>query len=371
VFEHKLLYFTSMSFPNKKAHSIQIINTCHALSKYTKVILFIKNLSCPEEEVYDTISDSYGLQFNNNFQINTLPPKYQRGILFPLYLHSIRNLLPGSICYTRSYRLANRLIRYRSLYKYKVFFESHKKNGYYKEDSVNNDSKYSKERNKYEKTNEPVRLISKIYKNSDKVFFLHDHSKNIIEKDFPNINAETLWYGINKQYKVNIESKSINFCYCGSLSKNKLLDFLVDSVYLSNKGFVIDVFGGTDSEVTYWKNFCRKMEVSECFNFKGYFSHKELIKKLSKYKYGITTMEGIKVIDYILSGVVPIIPSIPSFRDIFYKNKVYYYEPDCPESLARILDYTSQAEYFNIGYSELIDEYSLDNRARKILNIKD
>ena len=77
-------------------------------------------------------------------------------------------------------------------------------------------------------------------------------------------------------------------------------------------------------------------------------------------------VEGIKVVDYLECGVIPIIPRIATYTDIFDEDTVIYYQPDNPKDLALKL---KQANQFTVSIDKLksIREfYSIVNFGKRL-----
>ena len=95
-----LNYFISASIPNKKAHTIQILKMCDALSRFYKVNLICKNIK------KESIKDNFNLK--NNFQIiniNIFKIKIIN-LLYKIYCLFIYKFRKDDILYTRDVHYA-------------------------------------------------------------------------------------------------------------------------------------------------------------------------------------------------------------------------------------------------------------------------
>jgi len=78
-------------------------------------------------------------------------------------------------------------------------------------------------------------------------------------------------------------------------------------------------------------------------------------------------MEGMKVIDYIENGVVPIIPEIPSFTEIFDRSEVVFFSPDSVGELLNAIYTCTTRDYDNSALKRVMETFSLNHRAQKII----
>lgn len=363
-----LIYITKMDYPNKKASSIQITRTVTALAKFIPVILVVRKLNCSKTDLKEQLRSFYGCETSNNLRVLCFKNFMFKPAYFPLLLMwcYIQFHAKNFTFYTRSYGLAKNLIRFRWLHRKNIFFETHKKNGIYKEDPVPN-SEYANMRAEKEKSNQDLKLIKWVYEQVDVLFFLHNHSRLKGEKIFILKNSEFLWYGLKQNHFLPFTERSLKFVYCGDISKTRLFDFLIDVVNHTNSDFKIDVYGGIPSDISIREEQIKSLGISKKFNFHGHISHKELGNRLKEYRFGISLMEGMKVVDYIENGVVPIIPEIPSFTGIFDRSEVVFFTPDSVQELLKAINTCTNKDYDNSPLKRVIRKFSINDRAHKII----
>lgn len=369
VYHNKcLVYLTKMRYPNKKAHSIQITRTITALSPYIPILLIVKHLNCDPAELTEIIKNFYGCNINGNLKIISIKKKYYNYFCFPYIIKIIRSQIGNYdyVFYTRTYDIADKLLFYRWLHRKKIMFESHKKAAIYKEDPVQN-SPYHNIRLKMENNNQKLNFLRSIYERVDTLFFLHKHSEHIAKKLFNIKDPDFLWYGVqNKNFPCfNYRTKKI--VYCGNITEKKLFDLLINAIQKISINCKVDIFGGSSEDISKRIRQLTDLGLNNKFDFKGRVSPNELKRQLQNYRFGISLLEGMKVIDYLENGVIPIIPRIPSFLDIFNESNAIFFRPDSAKSLSKVIQRSLSTNYDNNNLRPIIDRYSLDNRAIKIL----
>lgn len=357
-----------MEYPNKKASSIQITRTITALAEFIPIILIVRKLNCPKENLKEQIKSYYNCEVSDNFKVLCFNRFMFKARYFPLLLLWCHILVKTKkfTFYTRSYGLAENLIKFRWLHRKKIFFETHKKDAIHKEDPVPN-SQYTSIRAEKEKGNQNIQQLKWVYEQVDVLFFLHNHSRLKGEEMFSLKHSDFLWYGLKQNDFPPFSKRSLQFVYCGDISKTRLFDFLIDVAKQTNSDFKIDVFGGTPSDISAREAQIKSLGIANKFNFKGHISHKELGSRLKEYRFGISLMEGMKVIDYIENGVVPIIPQIPSFTEIFDRSEVVFFRPDSVQELLNTINTCVTRDYDNSTLKRVMETFSLNHRAHKII----
>jgi hypothetical protein len=77
--------------------------------------------------------------------------------------------------------------------------------------------------------------------------------------------------------------------------------------------------------------------------------------------------EGMKVVDYLESGLTPIVPDTPAYRDVFDDRHVIYYPPDGPQQLAEVLDSCESRVRDQSVLRDFCAAHSIERRAQTIL----
>lgn len=359
-----LVYLTQMRYPSPAAHSIQISRTVAALGKFTKVYVVVKELGSGVAAA----EKQYGLDFEGRVEFVQCTPRF--GMLGMLWLAWRMSRIIGGpfVFYTRTYSFARKLIRTKRWHKRPVFFESHKKRGYFKEDKVDA-SGFTNLRNEEEAKNESRETIDEVYLGADQVFFLHDHSREIAARDLGLKNAVWNWYGVDLS---RVGSPGVqprfDFIYCGSVTRGKLVGLLLDAAANLTRPFAFHIYGKCDEETRLWlEKEISARGLSRQVVYQGMLPFAELQKRLPEYRTGIATMEGIKVVDYIENGLSLVIPDIVSYREIFGDDDVYFFKSDDAADLANAMQASLDNPERRSVSAETVRPYSLEERARRIV----
>jgi len=359
-----IIYIMNTEYPNTKAHSIQVTKIIYSLSQRTHVTFICNKITTHKDKIHREIKEKYGIEITNTNFLE-IPKKKLTGMFFLLTLIKIASTFPeNAIFYTRSYNIAKRLVKFRYIHKRKVILESHKKNGYYKEDKVTN-SRYSRQRARIEASNEDRKILEKIYRKVDGIAFTSNNSRKIVSQDLGISNTAFIWHPlIPRETKSNRDKQLV---YSGSLSENKLIELLLDALAQSKTRPRVDLIGGAPGDIERVRNAAADKEVSECLNFRDRVPHSELPGILTQYKYGLSLMEGLKVADYVECGLIPVIPKIAMYQEIFSPDETIFFEPDDPVSLGNVLDCL---ESNNISITDkILKKYSVTETANRIFEL--
>jgi glycosyltransferase involved in cell wall biosynthesis len=361
----QIVYLMNTDYPNQKAHSIQITKILFGLSKYTDVIFICNKITTNETNLYEEINNIYGYDLRA-VKIIEISKKKLTGFNFYFTLNKLKKTIDkNAIFYTRSYSIAKRLIRTKFIHKRNIILESHKKSGYYKEDTVTN-SRYSKQRKSFENNNRSKKSIQKIYSAVDGVVFTSNESKRIAETDLKIKNTTFIWHPLNSFKTQKI--RDLNIIYLGSLAPDKLIELLLDALAYTKSNIVVDMLGGHPEHQEIIQKEAKLRGVQENLRFLKRVPPRQVPDVISQYRYGLSMMEGLKVADYIECGLIPIIPRIKMYSEIFKPNDVIFFEPDSAKSLNESLNIakTKEKQYTR---NTLVDTYGIDQTALKIINI--
>jgi hypothetical protein len=80
-------------------------------------------------------------------------------------------------------------------------------------------------------------------------------------------------------------------------------------------------------------------------------------------------MEGLKVTDYVECGLVPIIPQIPMYTEIFDNHNAIFFKADDPTSLIRTLTTLDGRNISSFEDNRMLSTFSVDATAKKILGL--
>lgn len=361
-----VVYLMNTEYPNLKAHSLQVTKMLFSLAKHTKVTFVCNGFTVPESKLIDEIYKQYGIDLST-VHFLAIPKKKLTGISFYFTLNGLRKSIgKNAVFYTRSYNLAKRLARSKFIHHSTVILETHKKSGYYKEDMVA-DSPYLEQRRHIEKDNKSIRLLKKIYKSVDGLVFTSSESLKIVTADLGLKQTAYVWHPLIPKPCTETPRKGI--VYCGSLGPNKLIELLLHALALAPSNHVIDLLGGSAEDVRRIRGEAEKLGVSGNIRFLNRVPPRELPGILCRYAFGLSLMEGLKVADYVESGLIPVIPRIPMYEAIFDVRNAIFFEPDSADSLRHSLDSLDGLKTSEIDNHNLLETYSTDSTARKIFEL--
>jgi len=362
-----LIYLQPMEgYPTARVHSIQVTRTVGALGNHTDVLLVVGSLSVPLAELPKAIRDFYDVEFGPRIRVITMPGRRLRGLSFPLALREIlANAPEGAAFYTRSYVMARRLIRYRWIHQRRIFFESHKKMGYFNKEPLDG-SPYAEVRQRFAERNESVALIRRVYRKADCLFFLHRHSMTLARRDLALRNTEHLWYGLRRR-PAEAPTTGRGFVYAGSLSQDKLVDCLLDALDRVQTDVHVNVYGGEREQIAELQRQVAARPCGERLTFHGWQRPATLARELTKYRFGVAMQEGMKVVDYLEGGLTSIVSDTPAYRDVFDARHVCFFRPDSPDELAHAFDHAHDYPIQPAAIQQLFETYSVERRAQTIL----
>jgi glycosyltransferase involved in cell wall biosynthesis len=354
-----------MAFPTSETHAIQITRTVGGLARHTDVLVVAGALTVGADEVRAAVRQWYGVEWSDRVTTLAVSRRRCRGLAFPWTLSRILAAAPARApFYTRSLPLAARLLRYRFMHRRRVFFESHKKQGYLREDPVAG-SRYADIRQAFEAAGDAKPLIQQVYRHADAVFFLHRHSLEAARREVP-VDGEHLWYGLRSTPYLP-EPSATSFVFSGDIHEHKLIAVLFDALDLVRSDVRIAVYGGDAAQIAAWQATIAGRPCAARVDFHPRLPHLDLQHALRRYRFGIATQEGVKVVDYIENGVTPVIPDIPSYREVLDERHAVFFAPDDPASLAHALDHATDHEFDSVAIRELCDRHSVERRAETIL----
>ena len=143
-----------------------------------------------------------------------------------------------------------------------------------------------------------------------------------------------------------------------------MIELLLDGLAVSETNITIDMIGGTRDDVAKISNAAEVRGVRRNLRFLERVTHRELPSILGRYTYGLTLMEGLKVADYVECGLIPVIPKIPMYTEIFNNNTAIFFEPDNPQSLNEALKTIQKPSEKTFDKETILDKYSIENTAQ-------
>lgn len=275
-----IIYLTNMEIPSKKAHAIQICKSVSALSAFSvKTILTVRK---KEGECSQITGISQ--------RVKTVPlkKKWQLIFLAPFILP-----LKETFFYTRSRRWALFLTSI-GLSRF-LIFETHRKALWYHNDPQTGEKKGIKDRKKLARIYKKARIL--VVSDPQTFRLLNEKRSNVV----------LLWEGWCRTPKA-FPKKENWAVYTSGKDLDFLKEALSKSVY---RNFHLDIFATKELKAEHLK-------------FKGFLPHHQLLERIKSYRIGITTQEGIKIADYLESGLAVLAPELPSVKFVLEKQAVYY-----------------------------------------------
>ncbi len=285
--EPRVVYLTQMEVPTKKAHGVQILKTCAALTRFgIQVVLVVEKgvLSAAEVE------RDYGVAPEPS--------------LFSVVegRRSLATLLSfggrGTVFYTRSQRWARLAIRTRPLHGVPLIFETHRKAGVFKNDPETG-------------LGEPLerrRRVEWVFQRADGVVCAVEATQKWLKG--LGVSSHHLWYGWT--HRLSSSGAPLSLAYAGTKDLEVVLEALRLLPWVR-----LTVYGVPP-------HLASSLPPPENVEYKGFLPHARLLRELQRHGGFIATNEGIKLADYLSLGGVIFAPDLPSVREILGEGAVYY-----------------------------------------------
>ncbi len=293
----KLVYFTFMELPSNRAHSIQIIKTCTALTHWdVQVDLVVSKL---EEDPRD-LWLRYGVApLDGMMGIVSLKGK----------MGALSLLMSGNtVAYTRSTRWARFLLDFQWIHGAPVVFETHRKSLFHKRDPETGEGRARED--------ERERLRS-IFRRVSGVVCAHGSTWSSLRA--MGTKSLLLWYGWTHEVS-RAQGPPWKVGYASYKDQPILLRALEEV-----PGLELHIFGGQEE--------IRKVGKSTLV-VHPYMPHAKLMEELVKVGVMVSLDEGLKLADYLSLGGAIVAPDLPSTREILGKEACYF-SYGSPLSLAK------------------------------------
>ncbi len=351
-----LVYLMNTEYPNRKAHSVQLTKLLASLAPWYTVDAYFAGLTVPPEAIHQAAKEQYGHSLDH-VRFHEAGKGSMTGLRFFLTLWRIlKETPPDAFFYTRKFGVASKIIATRFLHGRKVVIESHKKDGYLKEERVES-NRYAHIRGRWEKEKRGSAELRRVYRNADLVLFTSPGSEAVVRKDEPGMASAVIWYPLDPKHGLGGE-RPRRFVYCGSLMQSKLIDMLLDALAACPPEITVDCYGGKEADLARVRGELAARGLENRFILKGWLPYTELERILPQYQYGLTTMEGIKVVDYLEYGVIPLCSRVNTYTGVF-GDAFPYFTPDSPESLARLMCAIDAFPLQPEAVNAIIERYSL------------
>jgi glycosyltransferase involved in cell wall biosynthesis len=364
----KILYLSKSIIPSRSANSVHVMKMCQAFSDNGhSVILLAPKSKDKYEKGVDDIYEYYGVK--KNFKIKKLwHPNikggallYLFGILFYLIINRGFDLIYGRFlhgCFLAT------LLRKNTIFEtHEILFK--KKNHRYFFFNLLAKSNHLKKLIVISQALKNIYLKQKCL-NDSMIQVAHDGADKV-----ENFNSKIKLSGTNSKLKVG---------YVGHLYKGRGVEIILECAkQLSDMTF--HIVGGLEEDIKYWKDFLKKMNISNVY-FYGFVTPKETLNYRNSFDILIApysskvTLKGIgdtskfmsplKIFEY-MSHKKPIIASdLPVIREILNEKNSILVEHDninlWINSLKKLRDIELRE---NIANQALIDfsNYTWKNRA--------
>jgi len=146
-----------------------------------------------------------------------------------------------------------------------------------------------------------------------------------------------------------------------------MFHLLLDALDRVHTDVRVGLFGGEDSVIAELSRTASHRPCWPRLEFHGRLDHAALQDRLLSYRYGIALKEAMKVVDYMENGLTPIVPDIPSYREVMDERHAMFFRSDDPDSLAQCLDGAGGRIADLSATQELLARYSVDRRAAKVI----
>lgn len=358
-----IAFLQAMPFPTDQTHSIQIARTVAALADHADVTLIVGRLTVDPATLAEAVTREYGVSFGPGIRVVVAPGRLH-GLWFRFTVgRLLAELPPNAIWYTRTLAIARRLLRTRRLHRRPIYLETHLA-GYHREDPVPG-SRYRAIRERFERDNEAGPTIERVFAGVDGVFFLHRHALEIVRAKQRLVSAQHLWYGWRSPSLG--EQPRQGLVFCGSIAEHKLFGLLLDALDRVHGSIGVTVYGGEPDLIEANRRRLEGRPAAARIRFEARVPPASLGPVLARFRNGIALQEGLKVIDYLEHGVMPIVPDLPSYRNEFDDRHVVFYAPDDPDSLARAMEQADRHQLDWSAIEALAARYSTARRAERII----
>lgn len=378
----KIVYITNARLPTEKAHGVQIIKMIEALSSLNNEVVLISPNRIQNEISHKTsVFDFYNVEkiFEHNL-INFIDP-YKYRSLMPKFFYRFFSFLVNLFWGIKSAKIGSKLngdfyifrdntpfsYLFCAIFSKKCVIEFHDIPPFLSRLIFKLGLMISGKTVCFAVTN----------KLSEDLFHKFGKVKNLKKIDTLHDGVDLIKFKNNKI----IENSTPLLTYCGSLSKSKGIDLIINSAkYIKNVEFLI--IGGLKVDVDHYKKIANDNGVKN-INFIGQVNYSDVPNLLNKSDILLLPSSAIniksrnytsamKLFEYMSIGKPIIASNIPSNTEILENNlNCLLFEPDNPKSMVEKINTLINDKELNKkitkNSSKLAIKYSWTERSKKMI----
>lgn len=378
----KIVYITNARLPTEKAHGVQIIKMIEALSSLNNEVVLISPNRIQNEISHKTsVFDFYNVEkiFEHNL-INFIDP-YKYRSLMPKFFYRFFSFLVNLLWGIKSAKIGSKLngdfyifrdntpfsYLFCAIFSKKCVIEFHDIPPFLSRLIFKLGLMISGKTVCFAVTN----------KLSEDLFHKFGKVKNLKKIDTLHDGVDLIKFKNNKI----IENSTPLLTYCGSLSKSKGIDLIINSAkYIKNVEFLI--IGGLKVDVDHYKKIANDNGVKN-INFIGQVNYSDVPNLLNKSDILLLPSSAIniksrnytsamKLFEYMSIGKPIIASNIPSNTEILENNlNCLLFEPDNPKSMVEKINTLINDKELNKkitkNSSKLAIKYSWTERSKKMI----
>ena len=378
----KIVYITNARLPTEKAHGVQIIKMIEALSSLNNEVVLISPNRIQNEISHKTsVFDFYNVEkiFEHNL-INFMDP-YKYRSLMPKFFYRFFSFLVNLLWGIKSAKIGSKLngdfyifrdntpfsYLFCAIFSKKCVIEFHDIPPFLSRLIFKLGLIISGKTFCFAVTN----------KLSEDLFHKFGKVKNLKKIDTLHDGVDLIKFKNNKI----IENSTPLLTYCGSLSKSKGIDLIINSAkYINNVEFLI--IGGLKVDVDHYKKIANDIGVKN-INFIGQVNYSDVPNLLNKSDILLLPSSAkniksrnytsaMKLFEYMSIGKPIIASNIPSNTEILENNlNCLLFEPDNPKSMVEKINTLINDKELNKkitkNSSKLAIKYSWTERSKKMI----
>ena len=378
----KIVYITNARLPTEKAHGVQIIKMIEALSSLNNEVVLISPNRIQNEISHKTsVFDFYNVEkiFEHNL-INFIDP-YKYRSLMPKFFYRFFSFLVNLLWGIKSAKIGSKLdgdfyifrdntpfsYLFCAIFSKKCVIEFHDIPPFLSRLIFKLGLMISGKTVCFAVTN----------KLSEDLFHKFGKVKNLKKIDTLHDGVDLIKFKNNKI----IKNSTPLLTYCGSLSKSKGIDLIINSAkYIKNVEFLI--IGGLKVDVDHYKKIANDNGVKN-INFIGQVNYSDVPNLLNKSDILLLPSSAkniksrnytsaMKLFEYMSIGKPIIASNIPSNTEILENNlNCLLFEPDNPKSMVEKINTLINDKELNKkitkNSSKLAIKYSWTERSKKMI----